>query len=216
MMVRVAIVEDEKDEADLLKGMLEKYAAESNGKTEFDVVCFSDAVTFLEKYSPRYDVVFMDIELPDLDGMKAARKLRELDPRVMLLFVTNMSQFAVGGYEVSAFDFIVKPLRYGTFRFKLSRVVERLAAADGKHVSIYTPDGIRVVPVSEIKYVEVMDHKIVWHTVSGDLSLSGSLKKVEQELPTPDFVKINHCYIVNLKYVTSVKPQSVVIGAGGG
>ena len=207
MIVNAVIVEDDDKDAETLSGMLERYASERG--TQFAVTRYRDAISFIEGYKPLYDVVFMDIELPDYDGMRAAKRLRELDPVVMLVFVTNMAQFAVAGYEVDAFDFVVKPLSYGNLSLKLDRAVSRMGTETRK-VSIYFPEGTRIVSVADIKYVEVMDHRVIWHTTDGDLSLCGSLKKIEEELPGTDFVRINHCYIVNLKYVTAVNAASLV------
>lgn len=132
MMVSVALIEDDDRIAGELVGYLERYAKESEGAVEFNTVRFPDAISFLEGYKPRYDLVLMDIMLPEMDGLMASKKLREYDPNVMLVFVTNMSQLAVKGYEVSAFDFMVKPVRYGDFTLKLDRITEKLALSEEK------------------------------------------------------------------------------------
>ena len=112
-MRNVAVIEDEKSASDALGQHLKRYGAETG--EEFKIYVFPDAETFLQNYKADYDVVFMDIELPGMNGMTAARELRKLDGKVVLVFVTNMSQFAVGGYEVGAFDFILKPVNYSSF-----------------------------------------------------------------------------------------------------
>ncbi len=73
-----------------------------------------------EHYRADYDIVFMDIELPGINGMEAAHRLREIDQQVILIFVTNMAQFAVKGYEVDALDYIIKPAQYGPLSIKLT------------------------------------------------------------------------------------------------
>lgn len=125
-MVNVAIVEDEDAAAAILSNCLDKYASAKREGVEFSVCRYHDAVSFLENYRSRFDIVFMDIQLPDLDGMEAAKKLRRLDSSVTLIFVTNMANFAVRGYEVDALDFIVKPVEYFSFALKLDRALERL------------------------------------------------------------------------------------------
>lgn len=212
MMISVALIEDDDVIAEELVGYLKRYAEESKGAVTFSTVRFPDAIAFLENYKPRYDLVLMDIMLPEMDGLTASRKLREYDPKVLLIFVTNMSQFAVKGYEVSAFDFIVKPVRYGDFSLKLNRVAEKLSSGEGKKVRIYSQGAEHMMPVSDIKYVEVTGHKLLWHTTHGEYVMCGNLGKLENELPKSDFVRINSCYIVNMKYVTLVKAQTVAVG----
>ena len=208
MVINAAVVEDDDKDAEALRGMLERYGKERG--VRFEVTRYRDAISFIDAYRPVFGIVFMDIELPDYDGLTAAKKLRELDSVVMIIFVTNMAQFAVNGYEVQAFDFVVKPLSYGNLSLKLDRASSRLAGDESRKVSIYTPDGARIVSVSDIMYVEVMGHKVIWHTAGGDISLCGSLKKIEAQLNGGDFVRINSCYIVNLRYVTYVKSNSLI------
>ena len=208
MVINAAVVEDDDKDAETLRGMLERYGKERG--VRFEVTRYRDAISFIDGYRPVFGIVFMDIELPDYDGLTAAKKLRELDSVVMIIFVTNMAQFAVNGYEVQAFDFVVKPLSYGNLSLKLDRASSRLAGDESRKVSIYTPDGARIVSVSDIMYVEVMGHKVIWHTAGGDISLCGSLKKIEAQLNGGDFVRINSCYIVNLRYVTYVKSNSLI------
>ena len=107
--MRIAVVEDEQNERDTLKGHLEKY---DGGRGEIQVSVFTTGFEFIENYRSQFDLVFMDIEMPHLDGMSAAEKLREIDPFVMLVFVTNLKQYAIKGYSVQAIDFLVKPVSY--------------------------------------------------------------------------------------------------------
>ena len=211
-MRNVAIVEDERESSDLLKNYFERYSSENEKHEHFSVTVYDNAVNFLTYYKGNFDIVFMDIEMPDMNGMEAAAKLRTIDKSVVLIFVTNMARYAVNGYEVGAFDFIVKPVTYGSFEIKFRRALDSIAEnSDGKKISVYSPDGTRLVSVSSVKYIEVMDHRVVWHTMNGDISLCGSLKKIEESLPKPDFVRCNNCYIVNLKYVTEVRTSSVIV-----
>ena len=138
-MIRSAIVEDDDDAAALLAGYLSRYGTE-NGVV-FSVERFSNAVPFIERYDGGYDIVFMDIEMDDLDGMSAARLLRKRDGAVALVFVTNMAQFAIKGYEVDALDFIVKPVKYYDFAFRLKKAVSRIAAKEEKYLSVSLTGG---------------------------------------------------------------------------
>ena len=109
-MLRCAIVEDSPRELEHLKECLARYSAERD--IPLETTAFGDAASFLEHYRADYDIVFMDIELPGINGMEAAHRLREIDRQVILIFVTNMAQFAVKGYEVDALDYIIKPAQY--------------------------------------------------------------------------------------------------------
>lgn len=203
-MIRTVIVEDDDAAAELLAGYLDRYGGE-HGET-FSSVRYDNAVTFLEKYASDADIVFMDIEMEDLDGMKAAAKLRERDRSVTLIFVTNMAQFAIKGYEVDALDFIVKPVGYHDFAFRLKKAVARIRANEEKYVSVNLLGGGHAkAAVSRIKYVEIMKHRMIWHTEDGDLESYGTLKNAESVLPREHFARCNSCYLVNLRFVRSVR-----------
>lgn len=96
-MLKISIIEDQEPAQELLKSFLGRYATEKN--LQLDIVCYGDAFSFLEKYKKGSDIIFMDIELPGINGMEAARRLRETDNMAVLIFVTNMAQYAVKGYE---------------------------------------------------------------------------------------------------------------------
>lgn len=205
-MINVAIVEDDERERGQLVDYLNRYA------DKFTIETFSSAVDFLTNFVPKYDIVFMDIDMPYLDGMSAAHALRERDRQVCLIFVTNLAKFAVKGYEVSAFDFIVKPVTYSNFSLKINRAMNHLSTKTDRAVMVRSGGNIAKVSVKSILYVEVMNHKIIYHTIDGNIVSYGTLKSVEQLLCDPLFVRCNKCYLVNLRFVFAIEGNYVVVG----
>lgn len=209
-MIRIAIVEDEQDAADTIQTYLKRYEKES--AEEFRVTHFTDAMHLLTNYSGNYDLIFMDIEMPLLNGMEASRKLREVDRDVTIVFITNMAQYAVQGYEVNAFDFVVKPVSYYDFALKLEKSIAKIRQSDELALAVPIEGGVRKITASRIRYVEVMKHRLIYHTEDGDVPAYGTLKAVEELLPADRFVRCNSCYLVNLRHVDSVEEYSVHIG----
>lgn len=210
MTRNVAIVEDTQSEADVLKQYFSRYGAEKG--TEFKVAHFTSAEEFLDKYRPIFDLVLMDIGLPKMGGMEAAARLRELDQTTTLIFVTNMAQFAVRGYEVDAFDFVVKPVSYSNFALKLQRCLNKLGTRTDTEVIIPISDGLYRISSSQIKYIEISGHKMIYHTTNGTIKAYGNLKEVESVLNGRMFVRCNSCYLVNLNYVFAIRGYTVVVG----
>lgn len=201
MIFNVAIVEDEKKEAENLEKLLIR-GFERAGQP-YRIRSFGSAVAFCEKYRADYDAVFLDIEMPDMTGMDAARFIRERDSKAVIVFVTNMVQYAVEGYAVNAFDFIVKPINEGSFAIKFDRILNMIKKnSDDTMITLNAPDGTTRVKAGDVVYIEVRNHHLTYHAVGGDITVRGSLSEAESRLGKSNFSRCNACYLVNLKYVT--------------
>ncbi len=206
----IAIVEDDVTYRDTLKEYLDKYAAEKN--REFRLTFFSTAKSFIKDYRPDYDLILMDIELPDGNGLDIVRRLRKLDSNVMVIFVTNMARYAVKGYEVEAFDFIVKPVTYFNFCVKLGRALDRLDMDTGSVFWVNAKGGKTRIRTDSLKYVEVMKHTVLYHTVDGVVETSGSMKNARELLKDEPFELCNRCYLVNFAFVEEVRRFQITVG----
>ena len=107
-MIRIALVEDEAEVRAQLQGYVQRHTRQYG--TEFAVTEFADGMELLDDYRPVYDILFLDVEMKHLDGMETARRVRELDKDVIIVFITNMAQYAIGGYAVGALDYVLKPV----------------------------------------------------------------------------------------------------------
>ena len=206
----VAIVEDDTQDEEQLQSLLARYAEENS--LCIDSSIFQNAIVFLTNYQPRFDLIFMDIEMPYLNGMEGAEMLRRIDKTTLLIFTTNLGHMAVKGYEVEAFDFVVKPLQYDSFRLKLKRAVSRLELQSGEKLIISSGGSKICLNTANLYYVEVSDHQLVYHTTEGDFTAYGSMSKVRTRLEPLGFSLCNNCYLVNLRYVRHVHNHTVTVG----
>lgn len=213
-MFSVAIIEDEKDEMKLLESYLARYSKE-NG-CDFRSVWFGNPIVFLENCKQGYDLIFLDIELPDMMGMDVARKFRETDSNAALVFVTNMAQYAIDGYSVDADDFIVKPVSYYDFAMKLTRVLKKINRCEVDRVTLYSDGMAKLVSLTDVRYVEVHNHTLLYHSVDGIYESRGVLRRVEEILIKNNFVRCNNYCLVNLRYVAGVKDFTLFVAYGRG
>lgn len=211
-MISAAIVEDNPTDAKLLRECVERYGTDSG--IDFEVTSFSDAISFLDHYKPIYDVVFMDIQMPCCDGLKASKKLREVDETVLLVFVTTLEQYAIKGYEVSALDYIIKPVSYPSMSIKLRRIVRSVEHTDRAQIVLaFGAESIRA-NVSDICYLEAAEHVITVHfRDSTPFKVRKSLSALEAELsPAPHhFIRVNNYTLVNPRYVTCSNGQELCV-----
>ena len=209
-MYRIAIVEDDRAIAEMIEGYIRRYAAE-NG-IEVSTVIFGDGMEFIEKYRANFDLVFMDIEMPVLDGMSTIKKLRQVDKSVLVVIVTNLAQYAVNGYELGVFDFMVKPVGYYSLAMKLSRAFETLGTISRRQIWVPSRTGKKMISADTLRYVEVMHHMLVFHTTAEEVRGTGTMKKICELLEGLPFALCNQCYLVNLAYVSGINGNTVLVG----
>lgn len=205
---KVAIVDDEIVAREKLAGFLDRFAREND--CAFECVFFSDGIDFIDKYTADYAIVFMDIDMKIFNGMRTAEKLREKDSEVLLVFVTNLAQFAAAGYKVNATDYLVKPYEYSELSFTLRQLMSKLLGRTKEDILIKSGSGNKRVSADSICFIEVFGHKVVYHTDIGDIESWNSLSSVIKALPH-GFVKCNVSTLVNLARVSAIRDDEVIV-----
>ncbi len=209
-MLLIAVVDDDPKDAASLKACVEDYCKTNNHTAMIHV--FQDGLDLIR--SPEnHDIVFLDIQMGKLDGLETARFIRKIDKESILIFVTNMAQFAIKGYEVDALDFILKPASTASIAYVLDKAMKRLDGGGSKtQFSLKTSEGTISLSASDIAYVEVFDHNLVYHTTKGEYTVRGKLGDVSEKLSPDRFVMCNRSFIVNLRHVSNVTSDYLLIG----
>lgn len=208
-MVRIAIVEDEIQFTRELTGYLKQYQ-EASGE-EFEITAYRDGDGITANYRAQYDIILMDIQMKFVDGMSAAEEIRKVDPEVLIIFITNTPQYAIRGYEVRAFDYVLKPISYFAFSEKLGKALAVLENRVRKFITISVKGGMRRLDVSDIYYVESRKHDLIYHTGSGDYVSNGTMQDAEKQLADMNFSRGNRCYLINLAHVEGVQDKCAVV-----
>lgn len=208
--MNIAVVEDETLAAQSLRDKIERYSKEFG--CEFNVVRFPNAQEFLRDYKAIYAVVFMDIQMPKMNGMDAAFKLRELDKSVSLVFITSLMQYAQKGYEVDAVGYLLKPVGYYDFSLKFRKALDTYVMNAEHSLVLEVAGGMRRISCDKLMYVEIIKHRLYYHTVDGVAETTGVLSAAEKELEAFGFLRCNNCYLVNPRFVVDVKGSVVTVG----
>lgn len=208
-MIRIAIVEDEDYYVKQLTGYLEEY--QKSEDEEFTVSIYRDGDAITAEYRAQFDIILMDIQMKFVDGMTAAEEIRRMDSEVIIIFITNMTQYAIRGYEVDALDYVLKPVSYFAFSEKLKRAVSKLKKRSSKYVMLNVKGGIMRVDVADIYYVESAGHNLIYHAVGGDYLTSGTMKSAAEELENYGFSRGNKCYLINLNHVDGIQDKCAVV-----
>lgn len=210
-MLRIAVVDDEKVFSDRLSRFIARYGKE-NG-IEADITCFRDGLDIAEDFRSRWDIIFLDIQMEHLDGLATARRIRASDSDVIIIFVTTMAQYAISGYEVDAFDYVLKPLEYPQFALRMKKAVKEVdKKKDHSYVYLKKYSDIVKVSTDDLLYIEVTGHTLKYVTAEETYEKRARIGDAEQELAGQPFSRCSLSYLVNLKRIDRVSGDSVIIG----
>ena len=211
-MLNIVILEDQAEQAERLSRMLSKYSSLHEDFT-YQLKIYDRSIPLLTEYKCDADLLFLDIQIPDMLGMDVAKRIRTMDSQVMIIFITMLTQYAIEGYSVGAFDYVLKPVRFDEFSTKMDRVCRVLAHQNTSiSLEVRTKEEIRRVSADDITYIEVANHDILIHTDGEIIRQWGNLKSYEEKLSSGHFVRCNACYLVNLKYVRGINGDMVSVG----
>lgn len=210
-MIKIAIVDDDKNERDIIAEMTEFYFKKT-GRLDFNIDRFGDGIDLLKEYRPIYDIIFLDIEMNLLDGMNTAKKIRELDEKAVIIFITRMAQYAVKGYEVDAIGFIVKPVKYSVFEMYLKKALHAAELGRNENITIQSDYKQIVLSLRDIVYIESAGHDVFFYTSKGEYRTYGTLKSYAEKLRDKHFRLCNQSYLINVSHITDISQTEVTVG----
>lgn len=208
-MIKIAIVEDDALYAHQLEDYLRQY--EEEHREPIEIATFADGDQIVHKYQSQFDIILMDIEMKFVDGMTAAEEIRQMDSEVVIIFITNMAQYAIRGYAVDALDYVLKPISYFAFSQRLERAVSRMRKRESKAIMVNMKEGTVRMNLANIYYIESQGHTLILHTILGNYETSGTMKGMEEKLAGMNFSRGNYGYLINLQHVDDVQDGCAVV-----
>ena len=162
-MYKIAIVEDDENFSNQLKEFLKKILVEKG--IIYEINSYLNPDDFFRVFNKQYDLIFSDIDMPKMNGYEACKKIREVDNDVTIVFVTQLTQFAIKGYEVDATDYILKPLNFESFKLKIDRILYHIKKKNSGSFIISLSSSEKVtIKYSELIYISSDDHFLEFGT----------------------------------------------------
>lgn len=209
-MIRVAIVDDERMYYEQIVKYIRRFEQEQNEK--ISETYFKDGDEIAGGYRAEYDIILMDVDMQFMNGINAAIEIRKYDREVILIFISNMPQFALQGYQVEAMDYLIKPVRYEEFCKLLKRAIEKINRRKEIYLAITVKGGVQKVRVSDITYVESHGHMLTYHTLTDSYDSYGTIKEATDHLEKFHFSRGNKGYLINLAHVSGITDGCAAVG----
>ena len=211
-MMRIAICEDQLAARDEIKRRLQA----SQQAEQFSVVLeFESAEELLEDYSRgvRFDAVFLDVEMGDLDGINAGKAIKNIDPRTIIVFVSSYPQYAVFSYDCDALYYITKPIDSQRFERVLHKVVEKYKLLHKTYILKNRGD-VKSLRVGQILYIEIYRKHLIFHTKDGQYETIGRISEALEELKIYGFCQVHQGYLVNMSHIVGFDQYDVIMSNG--
>lgn len=210
MKYRIAICDDEQNQIEYITSIVTSWSNHKGHSCEIRTFASAEAFLFEYEEDKAYDIVLLDVEMKNMNGIELAKRIRKDNNRAEIIFITSHFEFVGEGYEVDALHYLIKPISVEKFTQVLTKAAEKLSveppsvviSCEGETVKLYE---------SDILYVESFLHYIVIHTKDNEYKIKENISVFENKV-SDVFYRIHRSYLVSLKYITRISRTSVNIG----
>lgn len=213
--MQIGVCDDQKEIRELIIGKIKKFYPTKN------IISYKSGQEVLDDLYPP-DILFLDIQMPEMDGMETARELRKRDQQMMIIFVTVAQDYVFQSFDVGAFHYLVKPFSDEKFAEVLQNAVrqfqkrkmERMGVKKERPSLTVTSKGEHItIPLEDIVYAEVFNRKIVIHTMDADIEYYGKMKDLEKKAGE-DFYRPHRAYLINFNFVRKYNATIIYLQKG--
>ncbi len=211
MRYKIAICDDMEEDVKYISSAVNKWAEKEN--ITVDIETFPSAESFLFRYAEQkaFDILLLDVEMPSMNGVELAKRIRKENDAVQIIFITGYTDYISEGYEVSALHYLVKPLSETKLFEVLNRAVLKIRKNEKSLFLSLSGEMVRI-PIYEIKYLEVQQNYVTVHAKK-DYTVKKTLGEFERELDER-FYRMGRSFIVNLSCIDKITKTDVFLSDG--
>lgn len=207
-MIKIAICEDEKEQQELLKTYINQIFEALYIKYKLEI--FNSGEELLENYQNDTDVLLLDIQMGQINGMDTARKIRSIDDKVEIIFITSLIEYALEGYEVRAYRYLIKPVKYENLKENIRNCIKEIDIKN-KYIIVKEQGNQIKLDINEITYVEVQKETITIHTLNEVYKTNGTMSNIEKDIDCDRFFRCHKSFLVNLEHIKSIKQYTAIL-----
>lgn len=207
--MRIAVCDDERIYSSILERIIFQWAAHQEQVVNVDVYSSGEALLKVFDLGTRYDIAFLDIQMGGISGLDLAKHIRQWDMSMLIIFCTNFKDYVFEGYEVSAFRFLIKPVKEKKCLETLNVASDVCKSKQIGHFTIQTESMKRRIAKCDIVYINAEGHYLLAHTQDEVFKFRGKIAQVEKDFSPPMFAKCNRGIIVNVAQIFCITRDQV-------
>jgi DNA-binding LytR/AlgR family response regulator len=211
-MIKIAICEDEK----IQQQELQQFILNLGIIELIDIQIFNSGEELVRKYEAgeRFSIILLDMKMGELDGIQTAEIIRKLDNYCLIIIITSIMEYAIEGYHVDAYDFILKPVNEDKFNKLLRKAIQEIQVVMNKLYVIHTKDRKIAIKQAEIVYIESARKQVIVHTREESFINNVTISKVESELVDDGFIRISRYYLINVIHIKEIGVKTLLLTSG--
>ena len=209
-MLKIAICEDEVKQQEILEQYIDKILTEIT--KDYEILTFISGEELLENYPENVDIFLLDIKMDKLNGMEIAKKIREIDKKeVEIIFTTSLVKYIQDGYEVRAYRYLLKPIKFGDLKKHLTSCIKEINEKKDNYIVVNGKNDVYKINISHITYIEIQNKDMTIHTIDKDYNIKMSIDKIEKELSRYNFFRCHKSFLVNISYIENIKQYIAIL-----
>lgn len=211
--MRIAICDDNISDLSNMVSIINDYKEQRKGKYEIEYTAFQNAVDFIAalESGQKYDLALLDILMPQLSGMAAAKEIRQFNQDIKIIFSTSSPEFAVESYSVGAYYYALKPIWRDKLFILLDKIFSEIEISSSTSILIKSKTGLRRIHMNRLEFAEVITRSIFYHLTDGSvIESSGSMVELEKDLSSYScFIKPHRSYIINMDHIDTIGQKEI-------
>jgi len=211
-MYKVAICEDNKEQQKHTKELIEKL--EIPDIHEIEIFDSGEKLVQAYKMGNQYFIILLDMKMDELNGIETGEIIQRYDKNVIIIIVTSILEYAVDGYSINAFDFVLKPIDEMKFQKILYKAIKQLKESINRVYKISKRDKTELLKLSEIIYFESDRKKVKIHCLNRIVFNNESISEVEESIEKYNFMRISRFYLINLTFIKEIRSNDIVLNNG--
>lgn len=211
--INIAICDDEKVQVELLEKYVKSWAEKNNVIANIEAFYSGEAFEFSWSMDKKYDILLLDIEMAELNGVELAKKIRKEDDLLNIIFITAIPDYIGEGYNVDAINYLLKPISEIRLYECLDKAMEKMPKEE-KAILIDVEGEIVRIKQDNIIYIEAFSHYIDVNTIDEKYSTRKNIGVIERELEEISFIRCHRSYIVGLRHIKKIGKTNIELDNG--